>query len=79
MACAVHSTLAPGTGYATIEFKINLVRPVTAEVGRLRAVAEVVHGGSRIATAEARLIDDAGELYAHASETCMLMGKGARG
>jgi uncharacterized protein (TIGR00369 family) len=78
MACAVHSTLGPGTGYATIEFKINLVRAVTADVGRLRAVAEVVHGGSRIATAEARLLDDAGALYAHATETCMLMPKGPR-
>ena len=78
MACAVHSTLGPGTGYATIEFKINLVRPVTADVGRLRAVAEVVHGGSSIATAEARLLDDAGALYAHATETCMLMTRGPR-
>ena len=78
MACAVHSTLGPGTGYATIELKINLVRPITADVGRLRGVAEVVHGGSRIATAEARLLDDAGVLYAHATETCMLMMKGPR-
>ena len=78
MACAVHSTLGPGTGYATIEFKINLVRPITTDVGRLRAVAEVVHGGSRVATAEARLLDDAGALYAHATETCMLMTKGPR-
>ena len=73
MACAVHSTLEAGTGYATIEFKVNLVRPVTADVGRLRAVGEIVHAGSRIATAQARLIDDAGSVYAHATETCLIV------
>jgi uncharacterized protein (TIGR00369 family) len=73
MACAVHSTLDAGTGYATIEFKVNLVRPVTADVGRLRAIGEIVHAGTRVVTAQARLIDDAGSVFAHATETCLLV------
>src|SRR6185295_12927402 len=72
MACAVHSTLPAGTRYTTLEFKVNLVRALTADVGRLRAVAEVMHGEGRIATAQARLVDDSGTLYAHATETCLL-------
>ena len=78
MACAVHSTLPAGSGYATVEFKVNLVRPLRADVGRLRAVAEVVHAGGRIATAQARLCDEAGALYAHATETCFVLTNGAR-
>ena len=76
MACAVHSTLPAGTGYTTVEIKINLVRAVTSNVGRLRAVAEVVFAGGRIATAQARLLDDHDELYAHATETCLLIRRG---
>jgi uncharacterized protein (TIGR00369 family) len=72
MACAVHSTLPAGPSYTTLELKVNLVRSLTAEVGRLRAVAEVVFTGGKIATAQARLLDDRDELYAHATETCLI-------
>ena len=78
MASAVHTTLPAGTGYTTLEFKINLVRPLTAGVGRLRAIADVVHDGGRIATAEARLVDAGGVLYAHATETCLIVEHGPR-
>jgi len=73
MACAVHSTLPQGKGYTTLEFKINLVRGVTIGAGPLRAVAALVHGGKSTATAEGRLEDASGKLYAHASTTCMIL------
>jgi acyl-coenzyme A thioesterase PaaI-like protein len=34
----------------------------------------VVHGGKSTATAEARLEDAAGALYAHATTTCIILG-----
>ncbi len=74
MACAVHSTLPAGKGYTTLEFKVNLVRFVTADTGLLRATGRVVHAGKSTATAEARLEDAAGKLYAHASTTCIILG-----
>jgi uncharacterized protein (TIGR00369 family) len=74
MACAVHSTLPPGKGYTTLEFKINLVRGVTLKSGPVRATARIVHSGKSTATAEARLEDASGALYAHASTTCLLLG-----
>jgi uncharacterized protein (TIGR00369 family) len=74
MACAVHSTLPLGKGYTTLEFKLNLVRAVTVKSGPLRATGRVVHGGKSTATAEARLEDAAGALYAHATTTCIILG-----
>lgn len=73
MGCAVHSLLPAGTAYTTLEFKINFVRPLTARVGRVLGEGRVIHLGSRTATAEARVLDAAGRLYAHATTTCMLV------
>jgi uncharacterized protein (TIGR00369 family) len=70
--CAVHSTLPAGTGYTTVELKLNYVRAVTAESGPLRAEGKVIHVGRQVATAEGRLIDAKGALYAHASTTCLV-------
>jgi uncharacterized protein (TIGR00369 family) len=71
---AVHTTLAPGQGYATLETKVNLVRPITPDTGAVRASGAVVHRGGRIATAEARLTDGSGALLAHATSTCLIIG-----
>jgi len=74
MGAAVHTTRAPGQGYATLEMKVNLVRQVTVETGELRAEGHVVHGGSRVATAEGRLVRTSdGALVAHGSSTCLLL------
>ena len=72
LSCAVHSTLPAGTGYTTAELKVNFVRPIVTATGRLRAEGRVIHAGSRLATAEARLTDAAGKLYAHAVGTCLV-------
>jgi uncharacterized protein (TIGR00369 family) len=70
--CAVHTTLPADTGYTTAELKVNFVRPVVIGTGRLRAEGRVIHTGSRLATAEARLTDSAGKLYAHAVGTRLI-------
>jgi uncharacterized protein (TIGR00369 family) len=74
MGCAVHSLLPRGRAYTTLEIKVNYVRAITCESGRLRASASVVHMGGRIATAEGRIVDASGQLCAHATTTCMLLG-----
>jgi uncharacterized protein (TIGR00369 family) len=53
--------------------KVNYTRPITTAVGEVRCEATVLHVGSRTATAEARVVDRAGKLYAHATTTCILM------
>ena len=72
MSCAVHSTLDLGYSYATLEVKINYVRPVLADTGEVRAEGKIVNSGRRIATAEGRLVDTAGRLYAHGTTTCLI-------
>ncbi|MGH9741844.1 MAG: PaaI family thioesterase [Candidatus Acidiferrum sp.] len=72
MSCAVHTTLELGYSYATIEVKINFVRPITTETGEVQAEGKVINAGKRIATAEGRLLDSAGKLYAHGTSTCLI-------
>src|SRR5215210_5840467 len=73
MGCAVHTTLAAGVGYTTLEVKTNFVRPITAETGLIRCEGVVLHEGSRVATAEGKLTDDGGKLLAHGTTTCLIL------
>ena len=74
MGCAVHTTLAVGEGYTTLETKVNFVRPITLETGPIRCEGTVVHRGGRIATAEGRLVAErSGKLLAHGTTTCMVL------
>jgi uncharacterized protein (TIGR00369 family) len=74
MGCSVHTRLPAGTGYTTLEVKVNLVRAITVKTGLVRATGKVIHLGGKTATAEARLEDAAGKLYAHSTTTCIILG-----
>ena len=52
---------------------MNLVRAITAKTGTIRATGKVIHFGGKTATAEARLEDTAGKLYAHGTTTCIIL------
>jgi uncharacterized protein (TIGR00369 family) len=73
MGCAVHSLLPEGRAYTTLEIKVNYVRGMNRDTGRVRAIGKVIHFGGKIATAEGSIIDGAGKLYAHATTTCLLI------
>jgi uncharacterized protein (TIGR00369 family) len=73
MGCAIQSTLPAGVGYTTLELKVNFVRPLTVATGLVLCEGKVIHVGNRVGTAEARVTDRAGKLYAHATTTCMIM------
>lgn len=78
MGCAVHTMLPAGVGYTTVELKVNFLRPITARTGHLLCEGKAIHVGGRIGTAEARLTDEAGKLYGHATTTCMIFREGSR-
>ena len=61
MSCAIQTHLEQGTGYITLELKVNLVRPITQATGPLRAEGRALHVGRRSGTAEGKLVD-AGEI-----------------
>jgi uncharacterized protein (TIGR00369 family) len=73
MGCAVHSLLKPGQAYTTVDMAVTFVRPVFENTGKLRCEGKIIHLGGRIATADGRVLDQAGTLIAHGSETCMVM------
>lgn len=72
LGCAVHTNLPAGRSYTTAELGINMVRAITPQVPRVRAIGQVIHCGRQLATAEARLVGPDGTLYAHATTTCLV-------
>ena len=76
MGCSFHTTLPPGVGYTTVELKVSFYRSVTAKSGTLRAVGRILHSGSRVAAVEARLEDQGGQLFAHATSTLLVLRPG---
>lgn len=72
LGCAVHSKLPPGRAYTTAELSINIVRAASHQSGPMRAIGHVLHSGKQMATAEAKIFDAAGRLYAHATTTCFV-------
>lgn len=77
MGCAIHTTLAAGQGYTTLEYRVHLVRGMTDKTGPVRAEGRVVHAGRQVATAEGRIVDATGRLYAHGTTTCLVFPLGA--
>jgi uncharacterized protein (TIGR00369 family) len=72
MSCAVQTHVDKGFGYTTLELKVNLVRPITAKTGPIRAEGRSLYVGRRSGTAEGRIIDANGALLAHGTTTCMI-------
>jgi len=72
LGCAVHTVLQPGEGYATAEFKVNLLRPITPRTGEVACEGKVIHKGRTSAVSEARLTDGNGKLLAFGTETCAI-------
>ena len=71
--CAVHSSLAAGQGYTTLDLKVAYHRGMTAETGEVFAEGKVVTLGRRAAFAEATLKDAAGRLYASATSSLLVI------
>lgn len=76
MGCAVHTTLAAGTGYSTIDLNITYIRAMTAATGEISARGEVISAGKRIATARGTITDSQGRIIATGTTTCLIFPAG---
>jgi uncharacterized protein (TIGR00369 family) len=72
MGLAIQSTLEKGVGSTTLEFKISFVRPITPQIGPIRAEGTVISRGRRVGTAEGRVTDGHGRLLVHGTTTCLI-------
>jgi uncharacterized protein (TIGR00369 family) len=70
--CAVHTKLAAGEFYTSVDLSVKFLRPVSVATGQIIAVGSVTHIGRRTALAEARITDAAGKLYATATSSCLI-------
>jgi uncharacterized protein (TIGR00369 family) len=78
MGMAFFSTLAEGESFATLELKMNYLRPFWT--GTLLAHGKVVSRGRTVGLTECRVVDVNERLIAHATSTCMaLRGDAAQG
>lgn len=75
-ACAVHTTLAAGEVYTSLDLTVKFLRAVTVDSGLLTCEGTVIQRGRRTALAQAQLTDAAGKLVAHATSTCLIMRAG---
>jgi uncharacterized protein (TIGR00369 family) len=74
LGCAVHTTLAAGVAYTSVDITVNYLRPVTLDSGTLVATGRVVKPGRRVAAASAEVLDGSGRLVATATSNCLVMG-----
>lgn len=70
--CALHTVLDAGVSYGTVDLNVKMLKPVPKHVP-LIAEGKVINVSRSIGVAEATLKDADGNLYAHATATCMIL------
>ncbi len=69
---AIHTTVPAGTSYTTLNLTVRYLRPITADVGPVRAIGIVLNRGRRTALARAEVRDKDDRLLAYATSSCMV-------
>ncbi len=72
MACAVMTHLARGQTSTTLEYRVNIIRPIPFGL-RVEAVGETRHVGRRTGVADGRITGPDGTLFATGSTTCLIL------
>ena len=73
LGCAVHTTLPVGVAHASVEIKVNFLRSISSDTGRITAHGWVTKPGRRIAFSEGDVRDEAGKVLATASSTIIIL------
>ena len=72
MGWAVLSKLPARVGFGTIDLGIKYVRKLECNTGKIFTTATVLHAGRTMLTAEAKVADASGVLYAHGTGTFLV-------
>jgi uncharacterized protein (TIGR00369 family) len=73
LSCAIMTINPAGGSFASLDLKVNYLRPVLPDGGLMTARATVVHRGRSMAVATAELFNDDGKRIALASSSAMLL------
>jgi uncharacterized protein (TIGR00369 family) len=73
MGAAVHTRLSTGQKFATIDLKVNYLRPLSRASGVMRGTGRVINAGRRIAYVEGEIRDSSAALAVHAVGNFMLL------
>ena len=72
LGCALHTTLAAGKGYTSVEIKVSYLKAVRPSSGLLTATGRVVRAGARVGFTEGEVRDASGAVVATATSTLLL-------
>src|SRR5260370_10506162 len=73
--CAGYALIPAGGGFRTVETKVNLSRPITSAIGRVRTEAWVVLQTRQIISTEARVTTRDGRILAQGTSTLMVVAE----
>jgi len=73
MACAVMTRVPQGSVYTTLEYKVNIIRPIPSGM-LVDCIGTVEHAGRSTGIAAGKIVGvEDGKLYATGSTTCIIM------
>ena len=75
LGAAVASKLPLNIGFGTVDLNVKFVRKFEVATGPVYATGRVVHAGRSMITAECKVADTSGVLYAHGSGTFLVYPK----
>ncbi|SDW17425.1 PaaI family thioesterase [Litoreibacter albidus] len=73
MACAIMTRVPKGSVYTTLEYKVNIIRPIRPGTS-VDCIGVVEHAGRSTGVATGKIVGvEDGKLYATGSTTCIIM------
>jgi uncharacterized protein (TIGR00369 family) len=70
---AIQARLPRGATFTTLELKVSYLRAMDDRTGTVHTETTIVSLGRQVVSAESRLVDASGRVYATASSTCLIL------
>lgn len=72
LGCAVHTTMARGESYVSLDTDVKFVKAITPDTGEVVVTARVLTRGRQIATSSGQAVDAKGRVLALGTSSCMI-------